>query len=218
MTESIDFGLNSTAIDEIYRTYLLDGVDKEHLVTYTFHTRYRKNERITLRKFQLSCLANLIHFDPDSKAEEFVVYTYILEFLDSFLTEDAMNPNKVSDDRMIDFFAHAYEVISHSYPEGLNRLFSNINALSEYDPEIFNTQKHPDFTVEIAKFIAHLREKGLNVSNDIYRNYYSAHFGPKKSSTQSKEKEQEQKSEDEKENEERSWAIRSYLFSPYFKR
>ena len=89
----------------------------------------------------------------------------------------------MSDDRMIDFFAHAYEVISHSYPEGLNRLFSNINVLSEYS-DIFNTQKHPEFDVEIAKFIAHLREKGFNVSNDIYRKYYSAHFGQKKSSTQ----------------------------------
>ena len=182
--QSIDFSLRSTAVDEIYRTYLLDGIDKEHLVTYTFHTRYRGNKRITLRKFQLCCLANLTNFEPQLKAEYFVIYTYILEFLDGFLTEDAKDPNKVSDDRMIDFFAHAYEVISHSYPEGLNRLFSNINVLSEYDPEIFNTQKHPDFVVEIAKFIAHLREKGFNVSNDIYRKYYSAHFGQKKSSTQ----------------------------------
>lgn len=65
MMESMDIGLNSTVMNEIYRTYLLDGIDKEHLVTYTFHTRNRGNKRITLRKFQLSCLANLIHFNPD---------------------------------------------------------------------------------------------------------------------------------------------------------
>ena len=203
MLGPISFNLNSVDDNSIYRSYFLNAVDKEHRVAYAFHTRYGKKGRFLLRKFQLGCIANLSRFDPQYIGEYFVIYTYILEFLDDFLTEEAMDYEKVSDERMLDFFAYAYghlafEEVFGKQPRLLNYLYSKIEILEKYDPEIFNTKKHPQVDIEIAKLIAHLREKGLNVSNDIYENYYSANFGFVKNYTSSpEERKQAQKSKDE---------------------
>lgn len=218
MLGPIDFNLSSVDDNSIYRSYFLNAVDKEHRVAYAFHTRYGKKGRFLLRKFQLGCIANLSHFDPQYIGEYFVIYTYILEFLDDFLTEEAMDYEKVSDERMLDFFAYAYghlafEEVFGKQPRLLNYLYSKIETLEKYDPEIFNTKKHPRVDIEIAKLISHLREKGLNVTNDIYENYYSANFGFVKNYTSSpEERKQAQKSKDEID-EENKEKLRSSNFS-----
>lgn len=198
MLEIKKFGLSSIDDGRIYNSFILNSVDSEHFITYAFHTRYVKEKRILMRKFQLGCVVNLTNFEPQLRAEYFVIYTYILEFLDDFLTEDAMNPEKISDDRMLDFFAYAYNQIAYWWKKPFDSIAPIVRSLEEYDSEIFNAKKHPQYELDIVKLITHLREKGLDISSEIYRNYYSANFGfVKNYTTGTKEKGQLEESKDE---------------------
>lgn len=140
MKSGIDFNI----------TRLLD--DKEFSLTWKYHGAI--HGKAATRKFNFECIYNLINRnDPLYKEIHLMMYGDILHFLNDFLTEDAKDPEKVCDERILTFFAYSYYKLEFSYREDFYDLYDIIIDLGEYDPVVFNSKKYPDLKEKVDKFI-----------------------------------------------------------------
>ena len=134
------------------------------------HTYFEDGRYRLRRTFQLSAcgeLNNLCKNFPNISAMWFIV-----DFVNKFITEEALDPAKTTDDEVIQFFAYAYR----EYEEEItiidqSKVEASIEKLMTFNPKFF-TDKHldNDYKYEIYLLFKKMFESGLDVE---FKNPYS---------------------------------------------
>ena len=127
------------------------------------HTYFEDGRYRLRRTFQLSAceeLNNLCKNFTNISAMWFIV-----DFVNKFITEEALDPTKTTDDEVIQFFAYAYS----EYEEKITLIDQSkvetwIKKLMKFNPKFFN-DKHldNDYKYEIYLLFKKMFESGLDV-------------------------------------------------------